>query len=1025
MFAWFSIVQAESLKDEDIKSYPKTTQNESLGILKRDTPYYKVPILKNLDLIYSENFKNFVPTLLDYTKLIDFQLSKIFQKTPYFKRNSVIFLSSQTQIPNAYATVYPLSYVVMHPSPGAYFMDQWSIFYWPQDVLTHEITHIYQLSQNLKWDRKLWRLLGYLSHRNLMLNSFIVEGSAVLNESIYGFGGRLFSGWARAFVFSQLKQELPLKRTLKPYDDHFSDIEKYLHGGYFFAYLYSQYGMESISRFFAESSRLFPLNFYGLNRPLKRVFGKGLEILFEDYKKYYAPLANKQKSSPEKALLKSKIYFPMNSDENKIYFLISDMKSPPELILLDKKTKQIKRKTKNLPLGKIFYRQGKYHSSAYGHTGSVLIEYSLFKEDFKPVQKYNSQHIMDFYKEKFVSLDTRQSHIQNSLLVNNAFYDTTHSSAIMDHKGRIYYFKQNKETRTLYRDKKPLFSFKSYYAYPVEADENGLYFIGATQYGSSLFVYKEASGIFRLSDSDTIGYARKIKGNEFIVSEITPTHLEYKIIQTKEISEKPFFYTYSFKKENIFEKTAGSSLSITPIEDEEQEKALKTTTINKKSSETTSLKGKSRKQKEKSFTDLSDKKKLLSQPKKKLSDREIFEEKNESSQTEEKFISEKEFSPNISDSHKAYNSLNNLSLQKILFLAWIEPSFLSSFHFLDPLQFNEFSLVNFFSPKQFFLQTSYIYRKYRPSLAFSFIYDQSFLDGKKDKYRIQTLKDIGFLETEDIYTSYQENLLKTYIPYRDRAFDITVKYPLIIKNQWNLSLISSLQLGQKQFNNEGKHFSKYFPALFHKSKAWKSYIRHRGGINYSFKRRYKYAYSFHKRRDFKLSYNMLHTETKQKSYNTHLNGQITAHFTEEIGKEWFVTLNGVAKQNLWNKGPQRALLRHKEETSLNYNSFKQNIQNLYRFDFQILKVLNYSYYPLKIPFALRRLAPLTGLSFLSINSARKRYDHFLVPFAGMESELMLLYEKNTFKFGFSGEYFFDLSNGQSDFEFSIWLKGGF
>ena len=541
LFSFSYFIAAESLKNEDVKSFPPLVQTESLGVLRRDTPYYKTSVFKNLDLIYSENFKNFVPIFLDYTKLIDFRLSKVFQKSPYFRRNSVIFLSSQMQILNPHATIYPLSYIVMYPSSGAYFMDQWSIFHWSQDVLIHEMTHIYQLSQNLKWDRGLWWILGPFSYRNVMLNSVILEGSAVLNESIYGFGGRLFSGWARAFVFSQLKQGVSLKRLLKSYDDPFSNVEKYLHGGYFFTYLHSQHGMKEINRFFSESGYFFPFDFYGLNWSLKKTFGKSLEILFEDYKKHYAPLARKQQSSSEKALVKSKIFLPMNSDKNKIYFLISDMKSPPELILFDKKTKKIRQQKKNLPLGKIFYKKGGYYSSSNERTGSFSIEYSLFKENFKPLKKYNSQHIMDLYKNKYISLDTRQNHIQNSLLVNGVFYDTSHSSAIMDHMGRIYYFKQNREKRTLYRDKEPLFSFNSYYAYPVEADEEGLYFIGATQYGSSLFVYKESSEVFRLSESDTISYARRIKGNEFMVSEITPTQHEYKVIQTKEIPEIPFF----------------------------------------------------------------------------------------------------------------------------------------------------------------------------------------------------------------------------------------------------------------------------------------------------------------------------------------------------------------------------------------------------------------------------------------------------------------------------------------------------
>ena len=272
VFPYFTA--AESLKNEDARFFPALVQTEPLGILRRDTPYYKTSVFNNLDLIYSENFKNFTPVFLNYTKLIDFRLSKVFQKSPYFRRNSVIFFSSQMQILNPHATIYPLSYIVMYPSSGAYFMDQWSIFHWSQDVLIHEMTHIYQLSQNSKWDRGLWWILGPFSYRNVMLYSFVLEGSAVLNESVYGFGGRLFSGWARAFVFSQLKRGITLKRLLKPYNDPFSDEEKYLHGGYFFAYLHSQYGMKDINRFFSESGYFFPLDFYGLSWGLKKDFWK-------------------------------------------------------------------------------------------------------------------------------------------------------------------------------------------------------------------------------------------------------------------------------------------------------------------------------------------------------------------------------------------------------------------------------------------------------------------------------------------------------------------------------------------------------------------------------------------------------------------------------------------------------------------------------------------------------------------------------------------------------------------------------
>ena len=1008
------LAQANPLKDKDKTSFPhKAVQTKNLNILQRDTSYYTTPVLENLDLVYSEDFKSFIPILSDYIKQIDLKLSAVFEKKPYFRKNSIIFRSPYVQIPNASARIYPLPYVLMYPSSGAYSMDQRSIFYWSQDVLIHEMTHIYQYSQNLKWDRKLWWMFNPLIfHRNSLLNSFFMEGGAVLNESIYGFGGRLFSGWARAFVFSQLKQGFSLKRILKPYNDHFSDIEKYLHGGYFFAHLHSQYGMEGISRFFSESSRFIPLDFHGLDQALKRTFGKDLKVLFKDYQNHYAPLAEKQKSSIEKVLFKSSIQLPMNSDKNKIYFLISDMKSPPYLILLDKKTKKIRKRKKNLPLGKIFYKNGRYYSSTFGQTENVSVEYSLFTENFKPVKKYNSQHIMDFYKNKYIALDTRQNHVQNSLLVNNVFYDTSHSSAVMDHKGRIYYFKQNKETRTLYRDKEPLFSFKSYYSYPVEADQDGLYFIGATKYGSSLFIYKESSGVSRLSLSDTISYAKKIKGNEFIVSEIAPAHHEYKIIQTQEIPEQPFLYTYSFEKENPFEETK-EILKISSLKDEQQNKIVP-------------FEDKDKQQDVQSLS-------KNSQESDSLNLKKSIEEKEENTETQDPFEQGKKFfskesSLNSTQSHKIYNPLNNLTFQHMFFLIWKNPfsksffsgpfQFTNRLVFLDPLQFNKFSLTaSSVNPKQFSFHLSYSYLKYRPSLSFSFIYNQDFFH----KQNIHIFKKLGFLEKRDIPTK------KSHIPYRDRVFDMALSYPLIVKNQWRLLLINNFQLGQIQFNNTGKYVSRYLPLLSYDSKPWQNYIGHGGELSYSFERRYPYSYSFHKKRTLRLSYNMIHTK-KRRKFKTHLYGQIRTYFIEEIGKEWFVTLNGLAKKSLGNSRPQVLFLE--EDIFLSqtlYSNFKRNAQDLYRFDLQILKVLNHSFYPSKIPWALMRLAPLTGLSFLSAKETNKKYDNFLIPFLGIESESNALHDKIIFKTGLAGGYIFNLSNKKKrlGYEFRAWLKGFF
>ena len=987
--------------------YSPTLKN--LNPFQKDTDYYKKALSQNLDLIYNEDWIKLTPILSDYIQKIDVKLYNIFHSSPYFKKTAVFFPSARRQLSNAFAKIYPHTFTAVYPSGSTYFMDQWALFNWSQDVLVHEMTHIYQLSQNTFWDKKLWWWLGPMAHRNSMLGLWILEGHAILNESIYGSGGRLFSGLARAFVFSQIKKDFPLKRLLHPYNDSFSVLEKYLHGGYFFAYLHSQYNLKT-HLFFSESGRFFPLSYYGLNASLRRAFKQGLWPLFQEYKNYYRPLAKKQKSSNTKTILKSKVYMPMNSNKNYIYFLTSTAKSPPKLIIFNKKTGKLKKETKNLPLGKIFYKQGRYYSSAYAQTSRTTIEYSLFAEDFKPLKKYNSQQVMDIYKDKTLSLDIKNGLTQNSLLINNVFYDITHSSGVMDHRGRIHYFKQNREQRTLYRDKKPLVSFKSHFGYPVEADEEGVYFIGSTLYGSSLFVYKEGKGLFRLSSSDTITYARKIKDNKFLVSEITPTHYEYKMISTKPFADKPVIYTYDFKKENIFQKKLSSPY---PVRGPANFQPDNNHANNKKNEKTSGANIKIVKNNtlnpQKNHTISEDQKhtKIFLNNKNRKTDLKIGLTDYEPKQhiNLEATNNKVETRP-----PRIYRAFNNLSLQNLFFLAGIEPYFIGFLNFSDPLLFNELALFNTFGSKNQSIKITYSYRKYFPSLFLSLMYDEIWLDRKKDFYRIQTLKHIGLLDKNDIFYFKGQNLRKRdSIFSRDRAIKLSWSYPLIVKPEWNVSLSQGLLFGQKQFNNEYKAF----PVFSYKNKPWKNYILHTGKFKYNFERIYPQAYSAHKKRVFNIMYNTIHI-----SGESQLQWDVLIGGTEELGAEWFLTLNGGITKNSLSREPQQIL----KKSTLAHSSFEQEFKSLYQLSAELLKVLNVSYYPLKWPLSLSRIAPFFELSFSYLELGNQKPDKlFLTPSLGLEGEI-----NNFFKTGLSGDLVVNLNLPDDPvFHFSVWLKGRF
>ncbi|MBC6415261.1 MAG: hypothetical protein GDA46_02600 [Bdellovibrionales bacterium] len=543
-----------------------------MNILKKDSNYYIQNLAPHLNLVVSEEFVDISPYFFYYIKLINSEYNSLFKENPfkknsYLRTNTIYFSSPRYQLSRAHVFLDVRPFVHIYPSREAFFMDVWSLFDWTQNSLIHELNHVYQLTQIKKWENFFWPLLSVflahsewstffrsLNYKNKFLPSWILEGDAVFSESLYGTGGRLWSGVARAFVFAQIKEDqIPLKRLLKLYKDPFSSLEKYLHGAFFFTYLYSKYDLKTIKNFFYESSLYLPLDYYGLNSSLKRAFGLDLKTLFQNYKKYYLEKAKKQKSSSQPLLFRSKLFAPLNSDKEDLFFLISDAKSPSELIIWNKRENTFKKSKVHLPIGKVFKKKGKYISPGYMRLNSSSVEFTLSEEDFKPILKYNSKYVMDFYGDKALFLDMQSSHLQNALYFGDSFYDSIHSSALVDSKGSVYYFKQDKDKRVLYKNKKPLVELKTYFAYLVEVNPKAVYFISSTDYGSSLFVYKKDEGIYRLSESDRIVSARQVEKDKFLVIEIGTDHYEYKMISSSKISKKPTFYNDLFKKKPLFQ----------------------------------------------------------------------------------------------------------------------------------------------------------------------------------------------------------------------------------------------------------------------------------------------------------------------------------------------------------------------------------------------------------------------------------------------------------------------------------------
>ena len=534
-----------------------------------DTNYY-IHNNPSFSFIFSESFlegdkKNLIHKKLHYYNDVykEFFNSKLKQKPVY------IFASSQNQISNASTSAVPFLRALFYPT-GVDMMQNMSNISWADTVIAHEMAHVFQLGQtspHLKYLNKIFGNsevifipLPVFFNVNMVMPLFLLEGHATLNESLFAPGGRLYSGFVRALVFSQIKHKFKnTNHFIKNYlvnitEDTFSTQQPYFHGAYFFNSLLKKYKLKTINSMFKNHAEyfMFPLAFVSVKSAFESTFDRSFESLTNHYIQTYLPLAGQQNQSKEPALFHSRTCPPFNKKGDEIFFLSPDLKSTPVLSVFNLKTGKWKRQRKVFKSGKVFKIGNEYYVSSSDKINTTQRAYGLFSEGMYMINKYKSQSVQDIRGNDVLSIDTSDNMSGFRLLLNGKFYDYTHSPALFGPDGKVYYFKQDGDRRVMYKNKEPVFQFKGFYGKPVEIDEQGIvYFISATLYGSSLFAWIPGGGIYRLSSSDVVVNAVRGNKDRFLVCELEPDSYSYKMIPLQERPEAPAFYDYSFPQTKL------------------------------------------------------------------------------------------------------------------------------------------------------------------------------------------------------------------------------------------------------------------------------------------------------------------------------------------------------------------------------------------------------------------------------------------------------------------------------------------
>ena len=537
---------------------------------------YEVSNTDEITYIYGAEYKKSLPDMKEYQKSIIESYEEEFGFTLDDKLR-VGLATLNNQIANGFSTQIPFNMQLFYGA-GASYIDYFCFSSWLKALLIHETAHNFQLNPKentlSKTGHKIFEnnpiaILGIFPIfpvPNLTESSFILEGNAVMNESRFGNGGRLFSGYALAEVVALAKAgkitpQLMYNSTLEfPYGEHF-----YIVGGFFQQFLVKHYGVKRVNSYFKRyATQPFP---FFTNRVFKKEFGKSFERLLKEFVKEIKQehaLAKELKGEP---IAKSKLFVPLNQNQDEIYTLISDRKSEPKLLKIDKRTREVTISSDSYREGKVFKINGKYYTQSSAKTSPVKIEMGLFDNngflkkgtEAKAIQGY-TQNGKEVYIDVKKSLETPQ------IYIDGKFYSQSHSSVYVD-KNDLYYFKQEGEKRILFKNKTALYRFEGHYGFVVDVDQQGgIYFIGSSKHGST--VYRLANReIKRINQADNIIDFKLLDEQEALGVTIGADGYSYKIITLGEFSSSSVYAqkVVAFEKENSLSSKPFGQNSQTPL----------------------------------------------------------------------------------------------------------------------------------------------------------------------------------------------------------------------------------------------------------------------------------------------------------------------------------------------------------------------------------------------------------------------------------------------------------------------------
>jgi len=521
-----------------ILSLSLSTYLFSAGVVVPDD--YLITEEEDVSYVYSPEHLSILPELKTYQE----EIIKSYEQEYGFKLDDKLYVglaSNNNQIANGFSTQFPFNSQLFYGG-GATYIDYFSVSSWLKTLIIHETAHNFQLNpKENELSRISHKVFGNTPFSMLLFlplfpvpnateSSFILEGNGVVNESRYGNGGRLFSGYALAEVVAlaeagEITPELMYNQTFRfPYSEKF-----YLVGGFFQQFLVERFGIETVNGYFKKyAQQSFP---FFTNAVFRKQYGKDFETLLAEFVEDIKSKHQGFKSTKGHFLATSQMFTPLNVDKNEIYTLVSDRKSANRVLKIDKKSKNISYQDGSWLGGEPFKHNGEYYTQSSSKTSPTKITMGLFDEDGYLLNRTDSKVIQGYMANgKMVYFDLKTSIESPQVYVDGVFYTQSHSSVYV-HKNDLYYFKQESGKRVLYKNKKALFDYQGHYGFVSDVDEVGnIYFIAPSEHGTSAYCLEHGK-IKRVVHGDDVIEFKLLNNNEAVVATIGAEGYTYQTIK--------------------------------------------------------------------------------------------------------------------------------------------------------------------------------------------------------------------------------------------------------------------------------------------------------------------------------------------------------------------------------------------------------------------------------------------------------------------------------------------------------------